>query len=183
MPKNTKEDNLISELGNWNVANDFVREKIMKPLIKIDLYEDLAEKGSESIAEDLYNWNSPPNDVVKIKGFKWMIAEMIKLILNAKFALKKSGTKQTILGYKEQLSQIQKLLPTLIKVKRNHIAGTQTVSIKNPELYRELLEVVKGIKSKINEPLNKNHLIFVDSDEFDPQAYKKQVMEMATTRG
>lgn len=183
MSKNNKDEAMISELGNWNVASDFVREKIMKPLIKIDMFEDLAEKGYESIAEELYFWYAPPNDVVKIKGFRWMIDEMIKLILNAKFALKKSGTKATILKYKKQLEEIKGVLPHLIKITHNSITKTQNVSITNQTIYYELLDKVKEIKSKINEPLNKNNLIFVDSEEFDPQAYKEQIMKLAMTRG
>lgn len=183
MPKKTQDESMVSELGNWNVANDFVREKIMKPLVKIDLFEDLAEYGVESIGEDLINWNSPPNDIVRIKGFNWMISEMIKLILNAKFALKKSGTKATIMEYKKQLEKIKKVIPNLTKKTRNQIEGTSKTVIKDEILFQQLLNAVKIIKSKINEPLNKNNLIFVDSDEFDPQKYKKTVLEMAISRG
>ena len=49
--------------------------------------------------------------------------------------------------------------------------------------YYKVLDMVIEIKSKLNEPLNKNHLIFTNKDEFDPKAYKKQIIEDAKTRG
>ena len=35
----------ISETGNWNVASDYSRLKIMKPLYNCDIYENIAKFG------------------------------------------------------------------------------------------------------------------------------------------
>ena len=183
MPKKTGDDAVISELGNWNVASDFVREKIMKPLIKIDYYEDIAARGFESIEMDVFNWQAPPNALVRIKGMQWMISEMNKLILNTKFALKKSGTKEQIMKLKESIDKIKTILPKLSKKIVDNIEGTEKIVIRDEILFDDVLDRLRTIKSNINEPLNKNHLIFVDSEEFDPQKYKEQIMKQATERG
>ena len=47
MPKKDKSsgDHVISESGNWNVAAQFSKSKIMDPLDRCDIYENLARYG------------------------------------------------------------------------------------------------------------------------------------------
>ena len=49
--------------------------------------------------------------------------------------------------------------------------------------FNKVLEIVFEIKSAINFPLNRNHLIFTDREEFDPHAYKKAMKERMTHKG
>ncbi len=53
-------------------------------------------------------------------------------------------------------------------------------SAKN--MYRAKQLVVE-IKAKLNEPLNKNDLIFTHKEDFDPKKYKQTIMEDAKSRG
>ncbi len=183
MPKKDGDDYVISETGNWNVADQYTKSKIMRPLNLCDYYEDIARFGYESIAEELINYQAPPNDVIRIKAIKRLILELIRLIDNSKFALKKSGTKQTILEYKGLLKKILPLIPQVVHISKNDIEGTTQVTISKPALFEEILEKISGIKSKINEPLNQNHLIFTDTEEFDPVAFKKGLKDRMVNRG
>lgn len=106
-------ESIISETGNWNIASDFSREMIAKPLIACNYYRDIAKFGYEQIAEELYNWQVP-NEVVKFKGLTRLIEELIKVCENAKFAMKKQGTKETLKKIKERLEIIRDaILPSL----------------------------------------------------------------------
>lgn len=177
---NKKEESYnISELGNWNVASEFARLKIMKPLDFADHYENIARFGYDTLIEQLENFGIPL-DTLKLIGFERLVNELIKLCGNSKFAMKVGKTKKTLEKYEKELKRIRKLLPMLsrtISKQRNKIV------VLNEQLYYKTLDYVLEIKAALNEPLNKNHLIFTDKQEFDPKAYKKQIMEDAKTRG
>ena len=182
MPKD-EEKYIKSELGNWNVADQFAKGKIMRPLNLCDYYEDIACFGYESIADELINFQAPPNDVIKIKAIKRLLHELIRLIDNAKFALKVGNTRKTALEYKEQLIKLQKIIPNIIKINKNHVEGTTLIRISDLTLFNEILQTISQIKSKINEPLNQNHLIFTDKEEFDPVAFKQNIKHRMINKG
>ncbi len=183
MPKKDEADYVVSETGNWNVADQYTKNKIMRPLNRCDYYEDIAYFGYESIVDELGNYQVPPNDLVKIKATKRLIMELIRVIDNSKFALKKGKTRKTALDYKENLKKLHSVLPNLIHISRNRVAGTSSVSIKNFTLFEEILNKISEIKSKINEPLNANHLIFVDKEEFDPRKFKQTKKDRMINQG
>lgn len=172
---------IISDTGNWNVASDFARIKIMVPLAKCDYYEDVAKFGSESIIEELMGFQIQ-DDFVKYTGFKRLINELLKICKNSKFAMKKGKTKETLGDYEKELKRIKNVLHLLVKVTKNDINKTRELKII-PEKFDKTLEIVLDIKSSINTPLNQNHLIFTDKEEFDIRAYKKSQKERMTERG
>ncbi len=180
--KRDKEE-AISETGNWNVADSFSKVKIMRPLALCDYYEDIATYGYESIADELIDYQAPPNDFIKITALRRLIKELIKLIKNTKFALKLKGTRTNALKYKEHLEKIESVIPKIIDLKYNPNIKRKEFKITDESLFNSLLEKVTDIKSKINEPLNKNHLIFTDKEEFDPRAFKEQMKERMRKQG
>ena len=168
----------ISDTGNWNVASDFSRLKIMKHLHLSDIYSNIATFGYDDFYGELPNDFSI--DYNKIMGFERLLECLITLIDNSSFAVKRDG--DVLKKLKEELLRIKKIIPVLYKIQRNQIKKTQQLII-NHENYKQVLERVKNIKSKINEPLNKNHLIYTDKEEFDPQRYKKEIFDAATKKG
>lgn len=183
MPKKDGSDYIISETGNWNVADKFSKHKILKPLVMCDYYEDIAYFGYESLIDELANHEAPPNDVIRIKAFKRLIMELIRIIDNSKFALKRGNTKKTALSYKSQLKKIQLQIPNLVKTSYNNSEETTIIKIKNPLVFEQFVDIVSQIKSKINEPLNSNHLIFTDKEEFDPVAFKDHLKRRMVNKG
>lgn len=182
MPIKEEKESIISESGNWNVADQYTKSKIMRPLNLCDYYEDIAMFGYESIVDELINYSSPPNDLIQYKALLRLLHELIRLIDNCKFALKKAKTKQEILGYKDKLLDLQKMAPTLIESRVNR-SGIRICKIKQLSKFEKLLSLVCQIKSKINEPLNKNHLIFTDREEFDPKRFKTDLKERMINQG
>lgn len=178
MPKKEDGEAVVSETGNWNVADTFSKTKIMKPLIMCDFYEDIAMFGYESLVEELINFQAPPNDIIRIKAMQRLVKELIRLINNAKFALKKPGTREKAIEYKQALQKIEKAIPNLVDIHKN-----KQISIPDLDLFNDFLEKISEIKSKINEPLNRNHLIFTDKEEFDPIAFKQRLKHRMIEQG
>ena len=171
----------ISETGNWNVAADYSRLKIMKPLYNCDIYENIAKFGYNSLQEQLENYGIP-EESLRLMGLDRLIHELLKLIKNAKLAMKKPKTKDTLIGYEEILKSLLIYTPQVSSVKVNQVRKTKETKI-DEKLFNMILNKVLDIKEKINEPLNKNDLIFTSKEEFDPAAYKKMIFDQATTKG
>ncbi len=178
MFKKREEGYNISESGNWNVASDFSRLKIMKHLHLSDIYSNIATFGYDDLYEELPEGSSI--DANKIMGFERLLECLITLIDNAHFAVKKE--RGTLEDLKKELVRVKKIAHLLYSVKKNQIKKTRRLVIDN-KTYTRVLNRVKEIKSEINEPLNKNHLIYTDKEEFDPQQYKKEIFDAATERG
>lgn len=174
-----EEDYNISELGNWNVAADYSKLKIMKPLYLCDTYENIAKFGHDSILDQLAEFNIP-TDIIRINGFIRLVDELLKLINNSKFALKIAGTLDTMEKHEEKLKQVVKIIPLLSKTTKTRKGQITKIDEKK---YNGVMELVLKIKSDINDPLNKNNLIFTDKEEFDPIKYKEQLIKNITTRG
>lgn len=171
---------IISDSGNWNVASDFARIKIMVPLAKCDYYEDIAKFGSESIIEELLGYQIQ-EDLVKYTGLKRLINELLKICKNSAFAMKKGKTNEKLKEHENNLKRIKNVLPVLVHIKKNDIIKTSELILNKK--FDETLDLVLEIKSLINIPLNQNHLIFTDKEEFDPHAYKRSTKERMVHRG
>ncbi|MFX1589220.1 MAG: hypothetical protein ACFFC1_13785 [Promethearchaeota archaeon] len=169
----------ISESGNWNVAADYSRLKIMKPLYLCDSYENIARFGHDELIDELANFNIP-NDVLRLNGFNRLVYELLRLIDNTKFVLRKKGSKEEAEKLEKELRQVLKIIPTLSRTIKTRKGSFVKI---NDENFIPVLKKVSEIKSKLNVPLNQNDLIFTHKEDFDPQAYKKKIMEDAMRRG
>lgn len=178
----TYDDFTISETGNWNVADRFTKVKIMLPMAKCEMYEDLAQFGYDDFIDEIINYYNVPMDVTRLKGLTHLIKELLKICKNVKFAMKKAGTKQELQKYEDQLKSIQKVIPSVYKIHFDQIRKTKNIVLIESK-FDVILERVIEIKSKINEPLNKNDLIFVSKEEFDPKEFKKKMMERMANKG
>lgn len=168
----------VSETGNWNTASDFSRLKIMKPLDFCDHYENIARFGYDTLIEELENYGIPL-DILKLIGFERLISELLKICGNVKFAMKIGDTPKQLEEIVKRIERIKKLIPSLYEKKKK--LKKETILLKKE--YYLVLDILLKIKSDLNLPLNRNHLIFTDKKEFDPQAYKKKIMDDAKTRG
>lgn len=181
MPKSDADgEYIISETGNWNVADSYAKLKIMKPLENCDHYANIAKFGHDTISEQLMNF-SMPTDELKIMGFERLVHELLKIIENTVFAMKKTNTKDNLIAFETKLKKILKLIPLVYRRQTNSVSKTSQIILN--ENYNPLLAEVLNIKKEINTPLNSNHLIFTDKDVFDPIAAKKKIMDYAKTHG
>jgi len=160
----------MSETGNWNVAQDFTKTKIMKWLYLSDQYEFAAEFGSEDLFEGI---TMPPEvlTAVRIQSLQMLVKSLEMLINNSKFAVK---TKD-----KEILEKLGKELnegkPIISQVKKFSIDRDKKFISINEELFTKSLEFLKSIKMEILPPMNRADLIFMHKDELDIKKLKEQM--------
>ena len=173
------DEKIMSDYGNWNVAADYSRLKIMKQLYLADEYEIIATFGFSELIDELSM--DIPLDVLKIRGFKRLIKSLIMVIDNSKFAVK--GThKVTLIGLRKELKRYWEIIPTLFKYKINQKNKTNELKLIEKE-YNPALERVTEIKSEINEPLNRYDLIFTHREDFNPAEAKKAIAEALKHKG
>ena len=179
MPKKEGADLVLSDHGNWNVAADYSKLKIMKPLYLADEFETIATFGFIDFYEETINQMNV--DVVKIRGFKRLIKTLLMVINNSIFAVKK-GDRTLLEDYAKELKQYYKIVSVLFSYKKNEQRKTKELII-NQEKYDAALERIVEIKALINEPLNRYDLIFTHKEEFDPKAAKEAIIKRLTTVG
>ena len=175
-----EEGTFVSETGNWNVAADYARLKIMMPLHLADEYELVSIFGTADFIEELNLQINP--DILKIKGFKRLVNCLLMLINNSSFAVKEDKGLKQLENYKKELKKIEKAIPLLTEIKSNQVKKTSELKLIKSR-YEKILERVLEIKALINKPLNQNHLIFTDKKEFDPRAFKKAIRTRMIEQG
>lgn len=180
--RQSDEKYMTSETGNWNVADSFCKVKLMAPMIKCETYEDIALNGHEDFVDELLNIGVP-TDELRVRALRRLINELIRLAKNAKFAMKMKTTQRDLEDFKNKLYVIKnRFYPKTFRKVYDQGIGVNSLKI-NPEIFDYVLEEVSKIKSEINTPLNKNHLIFVDREEFDPVAFKNRIKDRIVNRG
>ncbi len=165
----------ISEDGDWNVAADYSKRKIMLPLDNCDIYQRIARFGYDSFLDEVRNLGTP-TDVLRLMGMDRLVNELLMLIENALFAMKVKDTEDQLKEFEKQLRRLLKLTPNLSSVKSNAIKKSKQTVI-NEKFFNGVLKEVTDIKYKINTPLNKNNLIFTHKSENDSDDRKKKVVD------
>ncbi len=180
MPKKPFGESEISDTGNWNVAADYSKLKIMKQLYLADEYETIATFGFVDFIDELnFNVNT---DVLKIRGFKRLIKTLLLIINNTSFAIRKTTDKDKMKKLKEELERFWKVVPVLFEYKQNQRNKTKELKVVEED-YDKAMERVIEIKAEINEPLNKYDLIFTHKEEFDPAAAKRMIKDELINTG
>ncbi len=172
-----KQDWETSESGNWNVAADFTKLKVMKPLYECDIYEEVATFGTTDLWSEMVDFDDNPNmkNTARIKGIRRLLKTLSLLVSNTQFAVKK-GDKPKMQKFKEDLENVKKVLPYIESKTFNQRDKTTTVVI-DEEIFQKLLDILINIKADINEPLNRADLIFTHRDEFDADKYKQSIKD------
>lgn len=182
MPKGSDEKG-ISETGNWNVAADFSKFKIMKYLYLSDQYSTIATFGYDSMLDELEGLvNMIPIAQLRLTGLRRLIDCLITLIGNSRFAIKSKELRIELDKEKENLEKLITLFPMLYETTTKVRAKSKTIMI-NERVFSKFMKEVERIKIWINEPLNQYHLIFVNKEEVDISEAKKSFMEQAINRG
>lgn len=175
------DDYIISEYGNWNVAADYARLKIMKPLYMADEYEMVAEFGFLDMNDELINKLAGVDDgSARITALKRLIKVLILVIDNTLFAIRGDSHKR-MKEFKEELKRIKELVPKLYTIRRNEKTKTTSMAIKE-DLFKKVLDRVGEIKAEMNEHLNKYDLIFTHREEIDPSKIKESIIERYVNR-
>lgn len=171
-------DGMISDTGNWNVAADYSKYKILRPLVLVDEYEEIALFGTGSLLQEMAGLFN--KDELRLNGLKRLTHMLILIIDNTIFAVKKD--REELEGYRRKLKDVLEIFPHLSKNVTDQRKSTNTIKLYHDK-FDQVLEVVQDVKSKLNTPLNNNDLIFTKTEEFDPMAYKAEIIRNASEIG
>lgn len=170
----------FSESGNWNVAADYTKLKIMKWLYFADVYEVIATFGTLEILDDFIT-NESMKEQARIRAIKRLVKTLQMIINNTIFAVRKDD-RETLKKHQAELIHLNKVLPQLWSVTINQRDKKQNLRI-DEERFNKILDMIIEIKSNINEPLNKADLIFTSVEELDPDELKRKIMEDMVNAG
>jgi hypothetical protein len=169
MPKDFEQ----SETGNWNVADKWSELMIFKPLNETSEYLKIAYFGCSDLLED-FMFDEQTKINTKIKGLKWAKYCLEQAMRNSLFAIKTPKDKKKIEDYLKDIGKIDKII--------EGISDKKTFGDKvKIEINNEAFEFVYGclikIFTEVTEPMNKNDLIFIHREEFDPHKFKENIKE------
>lgn len=180
MSRFDKADFESSETGNWNVAADYTRLKIMKLLYHLDEYEIIATFGTSELVSEFVT-SDELKDIAKIKAIKRLHQTLTMLINNTKFAVKKDG-RDRLHKFLEELEQLTALFDH-IKIETRNERTKQKITRINEKPFAILLKALIKIKAEVNEPLNRSDLIFFGSnEEYDPKQMKEMLIHRLSTQ-
>jgi hypothetical protein len=162
-----------SGTGNWNVAEDFTKEKIMKHMIYADEYEILATYGTSGILEE-FSMDAQSKDMMRLRSIERMRKEIEMIINNTLFAIKDPKDKAIMNEHLKTIKSMRTLIPNCKKMKP---AGDKNVISIDEETFNKFLEILVQIKSDINDPINRADMIFINREMFDPKKFKEKVIE------
>ena len=172
-------DNLSeAESGNWNTAENYSKIKIMNLLAISDEYEELAEFGSLSLQDEIFNKNL--TEEIKIRAFRRLINHLIRVCSNSYFALKEPE-RYKLRAITTELKGMREEIPEFMSVIKDSVNNRQIIKIN--DLYNIKLERISEIKRDINIYLNEGDLIFIHKDKFDAKDFKKKIFQDAIERG
>ncbi len=148
----------------YNVADGYTKLKILKLLYQLDVWDTVAQFGTENIDEDIYlNVNQIKKR--RVEGLERFLSITRQLIGNVYFALKKEDH-EIIDSFKQRVANVQEMLPQLYKIISETKFDDEKFEI-NEVLFKAMLLILQEIKDEINVPLNKAGLIFRQSEEMD----------------
>ncbi len=132
MPKGDQDKN-ISDTGNWNVAADYSKFKIMKYLYLADEYSAIATFGHSNLIEELQSDISV--EQIRISGLRRLIDSLIILIDNTHFAIKNTTDKKNLDDYRKELKKAIPLMSILYKTVTNVRLNTRRIKIDEVNLW------------------------------------------------
>lgn len=150
------------ETDAWNIADGYTKIKILRPLINLDRYENLAMFGKQEL-EDIID----PQDVPykRVEGMDRLIFELKQVIGNCKFSIEKlSATRLDALI--ERIDNVEKVMDGIAELKKDYIRNEDILEI-NEEHFKVCFKIIRAVKDELNFLLNEAGLIFKLNDSVD----------------
>lgn len=168
----------VSETGNWNVAFDYTKLKISKLLVELDEFQLISMFGTSELVEE-FMINEDMKNMARLKSLERMLKTLMMVIENTKFAIKKKEDKKLISTYYQRLKNVEEVFPT---IKREITKNEKKIIEIDETNFKIVLDILIDIKCSLNTPLNNADLIFNSREEFDPDKFKRDVMNKMSTR-
>lgn len=175
MPKNKDVDGMIdAESEAWNVAKGFTMLKVLKPMVDLDKYENIAQFGTVEMDEQIPIAN-PDIAQRRVQGLKRLLTTLRQLIGNVQFAFKK-GDREKIATHLNTIDTVDNVFEGVFEIKENMVTHEKEF-IVNEAHFTLCFKTLQKIKDEVNKQLNSAGLIFRESDEVDLDKIMNQIIE------
>lgn len=157
----------------WNVADGYTKIKILKHLVQLDHYENIALFGTDDMDEFPYD----ESDISRRReeALRRVITTLKQLLGNVKFALNSKESKE-LNEYYSQILFVEDLLGGISRVEQNLITNEVVLKINEPH-FSKCIRSLQRIKDEVNIPINRAGLIFRNSDEIDLDKITNEIIE------
>lgn len=160
----------------WNVADGYVKLKILKQLVLCDKLEIIALYGSEDI-DDMQVNPVPPEMVPhrRVEALTRLKDNIVQLISNVKFAIKDED-EYKFEALRGRVNLIEEMLDAICYMAEDQVSHQKQLMI-NEFWFKKMLAEMQDIKENINFPINNAGLIFRKSDEMNFDELLKDIAE------
>jgi len=157
----------------WNVADGYTKIKILRHLILLDRYENIALYGTEEMDDFPYDATTVARR--REEALRRVVSTMRQLLGNVKFALKKED-RPKVDFFVGRVEVVDSVIAAVSFTEENMITKEITLKI-NEDHFSKCLKVLQEIKDEINFPINNAGLIFRGSDEIDLDKIMTDIIE------
>lgn len=157
-------ENVLS-LGQqaWNISDGYTKIKILSLTIEIDVYEKVAMFGKQYQEEDIHPDNIPSR---RAEALERVLFDLRQLIGNCRFSIDKKKDEIVVGALMQRLDMVERHMVNAWQVFEDFVRGETKIQINEPH-FRLCFDILRNIKDELNFPMNRNGLIFRQSDEID----------------
>ena len=146
------------ESKSWNMSNDYVHELILKKIINIEKFRQLAIFGFSKIDFDLQITNITFRSQARIKSMFRLLDEIKSLLIFSEFTLKEKVQKESFKNFIIRLAKIEKNIPRL---EDKNFRGNKLIGMCIYEdLFQQMISEISTMINKIIDLLNQSGIIF-----------------------
>lgn len=157
----------------WNVADGYTKIKILRHLVLLDRYENIALYGTDDMEELPYDHSTLSRR--REEAIKRFLSTLRQLLGNVKFALKKDD-RPKVTVYLDRIENVESVINGVSFIEENMITKEIDLCI-NEHHFGVCMKVLQTIKDEINFPINDAGLIFKGSDEIDLDKIMNDIVE------
>ena len=159
------------ETTSWNTADGVSKILILKILIEINLYEEMAKFGGRNGEQIL------PSEIPykRVEGFDRMMFALRQIISNCMFQIEKQD-KEKMKMLVERIDMVESYSGGIADTDKNDVTKESELRI-NEEHFRNLLDTLSDVKQELHELLNHAGLIFRRDGETSIDDFLKSVYE------
>jgi hypothetical protein len=159
------------ETTSWNIADGFTKINVLKILIEINLYEEMAKFGGRNGEEVI------PSEIPykRVEGFDRLMFSLRQIISNCMFQIERED-KDKIKALVERIDLVESFSDGICDITKNDVTKESELKI-NDIHFRKLLDILTNIKEELHFILNRAGLIFRKGEETDLDEFMKSVYE------
>lgn len=169
--KASGESVIQGETTTWNIADGFTKINVLKILIEINMYEEIARFGYRN-GEEIQQVEVPYK---RVEGFDRLMFALRQIMSNCMFQIEKDD-KPKIQKLIERVDFVESLSDAISTTIKNDVTKEEELKI-NEKHFRNCLDILTQIKEDLNFLLNNAGLIFRKGEETNIDEFMKSVYE------